>query len=221
MKGKDTFTKQEIKKLEELIVLRTNTPSSAQKQIRDKMRELGFYGRDDWGISNLQVTDLHLLIKTGRLKIICERDYHTKISDKIETDSHLHPKTNQPDESDKDESYVLDLCDQILGHKCLRQHRFNFLRGDANEKGKCVKLPVDGYYPELELVIEYHERQHTEKVDFFDKPERLTVSGVDRGQQRKIYDERRRDVLKLRNRTLASQQLYVKLYPWGSLRSAI
>jgi hypothetical protein len=43
--------------------------------------------------------------------------------------------------------------------------------------------------------IEYRERQHTEAVRFFDKPNRLTVSGVDRGKQRAIYDQRRRDIL--------------------------
>jgi hypothetical protein len=114
---------------------------------------------------------------------------------------------------------VLDLCDHILGRKCLRQHRFDFLLGDVNEKGKCVKLPVDGYYPELELVIEYHERQHTEKVDIFDKPEKLTVSGVDRGQQRKIYDERRRNVLK--NHKISLIEISYSDFNYGSNRRII
>ena len=43
--------------------------------------------------------------------------------------------------------------------------------------------------------MEYREKQHTESVSFFDKPNKLTVSGVNRGLQRKIYDERRRTVL--------------------------
>lgn len=30
----------------------------------------------------------------------------------------------------------------------------------------------------------------------FDKPDKITVSGVSRGEQRKIYDQRRRDVLR-------------------------
>ena len=54
-------------------------------------------------------------------------------------------------------------------------------------------LQVDAYYDELKLVVEYNERQHTEAVPLFDnKP---TVSGVSRGEQRRIYDERRRTVL--------------------------
>lgn len=89
-----------------------------------------------------------------------------------------------------DEHYVIDLCDEILGLKASRQHTFDFLRGDG-EPGR--KLPVDAYYPNLKLVVEYKERQHTESVAFFNKE--TTVSGVSRDEQRRIYDQRRRDVL--------------------------
>ena len=54
-------------------------------------------------------------------------------------------------------------------------------------------MPVDAYYRDLDLVVEYYERQHTEEVRFFNR--RMTVSGVSRGEQRKIYDERRRTEL--------------------------
>ncbi len=94
-----------------------------------------------------------------------------------------------------DEHYVIDLCDEVLGTKARRQHRFDFLRGDARPGTRGACLPVDAYYPELELVIEYRERQHTEAVSFFDKLDRMTVSGVHRGEQRRLYDERRRKVL--------------------------
>jgi hypothetical protein len=91
---------------------------------------------------------------------------------------------------DSDEHYVLDLCDEVLGLVGKRQHRFDFLLGDAG-----TKLPVDIYYPTLNLVIEYKEQQHTKPNKHFDKPNKITVSGVYRGEQRKIYDQRRRDVL--------------------------
>ncbi|MBO6252274.1 MAG: TFIIB-type zinc ribbon-containing protein [Bacteroidaceae bacterium] len=91
---------------------------------------------------------------------------------------------------DSDEHYVIDLCDEILGLKASRQHTFDFLRGDGTP-GK--KLPVDAYYPKLNIVVEYRERQHTESVAFFNKTN--TVSGVSRDEQRRIYDQRRRDVL--------------------------
>ena len=73
LKGKDEFTADTIKKLDALIKLRIQTPSSGQKAIRQKMRNLGLYGQDDWGITDMQVSDLHSLIKTGRIKIIGEQ----------------------------------------------------------------------------------------------------------------------------------------------------
>lgn len=69
MKGKDTFTLADIKKLEDLIILRNNAPSSEQKGIRQKMRNIGFYGKDDWGITDLQISDLKSLIELGRINI--------------------------------------------------------------------------------------------------------------------------------------------------------
>ena len=90
----------------------------------------------------------------------------------------------------RDEDYVLDLCDEVLKVKGLRQHKFDFLKGDSGRK-----LPVDIYYEDSKLVIEYREYQHSNAVKHFDKPDKMTVSGVHRGEQRKIYDQRRRDVL--------------------------
>jgi len=90
-----------------------------------------------------------------------------------------------------DEAYVIDLCDEILGERALRQHRFEWLLGDPGTAGSRVPLPVDAYYPGHRLVIEYRERQHDSPVAHFDKPDRMTVSGVHRGEQRRIYDERR------------------------------
>jgi hypothetical protein len=93
----------------------------------------------------------------------------------------------------KDECYILDLCDKALGVVGERQYRFSFLVGDADCKGRCVKLHVDVYYPTLGLAVEYRERQHSEPVRIMDR--RATISGCSRGEQRKRYDERRRSVL--------------------------
>lgn len=75
-----------------------------------------------------------------------------------------------------------------MKQKSLRQHRFDFLKGDSG-----TKLPVDAFYPDRNLLVEFKEKQHTEEVKFFDR--RQTVSGMGRGEQRKLYDQRRRDVL--------------------------
>lgn len=97
--------------------------------------------------------------------------------------------------ADRDEHYVIDLCDEILGIAALRQHRFDWLRGDPGRGGRSRHLPVDAYWPDLALVVEFHERQHRASTPFFDKPDVLTVSGVHRGEQRALYDERRRRTL--------------------------
>jgi diadenosine tetraphosphate (Ap4A) HIT family hydrolase len=48
---------------------------------------------------------------------------------------------------------------------------------------------VDGYFPRHRLIVEYWERQHSAPVPIMD--EGLTVSGVSRGHQRRLYDQRR------------------------------
>lgn len=109
----------------------------------------------------------------------------------------IHEKGEAPTQSIvkmvSDETWIIDLCDKVLGKQAVRQHRFPFLLGDVGRSGRSVPLPVDAYYPDLNLVIEYHERQHTSSVPHFDK--RNTVSGVSRDKQRTLYDERRRIVL--------------------------
>ncbi|MCD0484857.1 hypothetical protein LO771_21300 [Streptacidiphilus sp. ASG 303] len=90
-----------------------------------------------------------------------------------------------------DEAYVLDLCDEALGEEGLRQHRFDWLLGDPGRTGHRSRLPVDAYWPDHGLVVEYRELQHDRPNAFFDKPDRLTVSGVHRGRQRALYDARR------------------------------
>lgn len=65
-----------------------------------------------------------------------------------------------------------------------------------------MSLPVDAYWPELGLVVEVYERQHDHPVAHFDKPDKLTVSGVHRGAQRRIYDQRRRTLIPAHELTL-------------------
>jgi hypothetical protein len=76
----------------------------------------------------------------------------------------------------------------VLGETPLDEHRFSWLRGDAG-----TTLPVDAYFAEHNIVLEYRERQHqAERPDSFKfwdaKP---TASGVTRREQRAGYDKLR------------------------------
>lgn len=96
--------------------------------------------------------------------------------------------------TDSDEHYVLDLCDEILGVVGRRQARFDWLRGDPSPtRPRGTALPVDGHWPDLRLVVEFQEEQHTQPSPFFDR--RQTVSGVGRGEQRRLYDARKRTLI--------------------------
>ncbi|ORW22495.1 hypothetical protein AWC18_06795 [Mycolicibacter nonchromogenicus] len=96
--------------------------------------------------------------------------------------------------ADSDEHYTLDLCDEVLGVPGIRQARFDWLRGDPTPRlPRGMTLPVDGYWPDLGLVVEFQEEQHTQPSPFFDR--RHTVSGMGRGEQRRRYDDRKRTLI--------------------------
>lgn len=74
MKGKDHFTKHEIATLRRLIRIRVELSQQSgtkneQKKVRDRMRSIGFYGGDDWGIFDCQESDLDRLIDSGLIKV--------------------------------------------------------------------------------------------------------------------------------------------------------
>ena len=74
MKGKDTFTQTEISELRNLIKERIKADRSRQKGIRAKMRNIGFYGSDDFGIIDMQPSDFERLINSGRIKVIGQKN---------------------------------------------------------------------------------------------------------------------------------------------------
>lgn len=95
----------------------------------------------------------------------------------------------------RDEAYALGLCDQVLGSPSVREAKFDWLLGDPGKNGRSRRLPVDAFWPDRGLVIEFWESQHEKPVRFFDKPDQLTVSGVSRGVQRALYDQRRLELI--------------------------
>lgn len=95
-----------------------------------------------------------------------------------------------PPRTESDEKYVLDLVAEVLAEPDYRwQHRFPTLLGDPGKDGKRRPLPVDGFFPRHRLIVEYWEAQHSAPIPIMD--EGTTVSGVSRGHQRRLYDQRR------------------------------
>lgn len=95
-----------------------------------------------------------------------------------------------PPRTESDEKYILDLVAEVLVEPDYRwQHRFPTLLGDPGKDGQRRPLPVDGYFPRHRLIVEYWEKQHSAPVPIMD--EGMTISGVSRGHQRRIYDRRR------------------------------
>ncbi len=194
MRGRDTFAQREAQEIRALLARKVSAGRNEQKGIRGKLRrDYGFYISDFSAFSGFGPTDFDRLTASGRVKIIGAGQ--TGASEEKPQPAVRTAIEIRAAGTSRDEDYVLDLCDHVLGRKALRQHRFGFLVGDSGRP-----LPVDAYYPELRLVIEYREIQHTASVRLFDR--RDTVSGVPRGEQRRQYDQRRREELPGRGLTL-------------------
>lgn len=79
------------------------------------------------------------------------------------------------------------------GEPSERERRFPWALGDASEKtNRRVELPFDAVWESRRLIVEVDEDQHRRSIAFWDKPSVKTVSGVSRGEQRAIYDQRKR-----------------------------
>jgi len=87
------------------------------------------------------------------------------------------------------EQYVLELVSRALaGASCRRQHTFDWLRGSPTpRRPQGTKLPVDGFFPDFNLVVEVKEKQHRgQGPALWDK--RVTATGDIRREQRERYD---------------------------------
>lgn len=186
MAKKSTFTIAEAKQIEALIEEKLQSSADKQKGIRKKIRNLGFYASDYDVSRGYTVADFHRVVNIiGVSKMEIQPPSVEKPTPKEIKSAVKKNITN-------DETYIIDLCDEVLKLKAIRQHRFDFLRGHTG-----AKLPVDAYYPSVPLVIEFHEKQHTEEVGFFNK--RITATGINRGEQRKQYDDLRRSEIPKHN----------------------
>jgi len=90
-------------------------------------------------------------------------------------------------------NYVIGLLTELLGEPPELEKTYAWALGDLSPKtGRARRLPFDAVWESRRLIVEVDEDQHRRPVAHFDKPERLTVSGVHRGEQRGLYAERKR-----------------------------
>lgn len=198
---KTVFTANELRQIIALVREKETADESRQKTIRRELRRLGLHWREV-GNGAYNVDNLRLLFENGVLSLDESTLENGSAKAAIEmpeaaTDMPTVKTTTETPfkvtgrssfRENSDEHYVINLCDEILKSKASRQHRFDFLRGDTG-----YTLPVDAYYSDRKLVVEYYEIQHTKDVPFFNN--KKTASGVSRGEQRRIYDERRKKLL--------------------------
>ncbi len=89
-----------------------------------------------------------------------------------------------------DEYYLLNLCDELLKQKASRKHTFDTLVGNLHKRGKGrTKLPLDAYYEDLKMVIEFFKA--SKETDGLDEKEQERIAQI------KYYDElKKKAVLK-------------------------
>lgn len=87
-----------------------------------------------------------------------------------------------------DENYLLDLCDEILDQKALRQHKFNFL-------GEGRNLPFLGFYPNLNLALYYQKPPQSEVVTRLENINWISGRSLHREKEEEEFLQRCRELL--------------------------
>ena len=81
-----------------------------------------------------------------------------------------------------DEFYLVSLCDELLGQEASRKHTFDTLVGNLHKRGKeRTKLPLDAYYEDLKLVVEFFRKN--EVLEDLDDKEQARINQI------KHYDQ--------------------------------
>lgn len=94
-----------------------------------------------------------------------------------------------------DEFYLVNLCDELLEQKASRKHTFDTVVGNLHKRGKGrTKLPLDAYYKDLKLVIEFFRKSD----EVLDELEQARITQIKR------YNEiKKKAILKKNLRLLA------------------
>lgn len=117
MKGRDRFTTSEISLIRDLIAEKSVASRGRQRYIRSKLRKIGFYGQDDWGIRDCGLDDFEALIRMGKIGVIRSAafgDVSASSEPLPMARAHNEPSEGLPDVADIDFSAV----------ECLRRAGF-------------------------------------------------------------------------------------------------
>lgn len=92
------------------------------------------------------------------------------------------------DIQNSDENYLINLCDELLDKKASRKHTFDTLVGNLHKRGKGrTKLPLDAYYKDFKLVIEFFQTNNP--VNEVDEKEQARVAQI------KYYDTLKKEAV--------------------------
>jgi hypothetical protein len=117
------------------------------------------------------------------------------VSDKV-PDAPNAKEKRAIERANNDESYLMGLIDEFLNRVGSRKHTFDFLLGDLHQDGETrTELPIDLYYSDLKLALEFIKHPSTKKNLNAAKQEKRTVSGMTRAEQRQMYFERKKSTL--------------------------
>lgn len=103
-------------------------------------------------------------------------------------------------EENSDRTFVLDICDEILGEVSLRRYPYKFLIN-----GEWVEMDVDAYYMGHNLIIEYNAGNRRRSLPNDDHPV-VTISYKDFGTSGKI----KRDKVSVKRKIAVIIQEYRK-----------
>ena len=110
------------------------------------------------------------------------------------TPNEVIPKISKKEQNlldilNSDENYLLNLCDELLGKEASRKHTFDTLVGNLHKRGKGrTKLPLDAYYKDLKLVIEFFQTSN-KPVSDLDEKEQARIAQI------KYYDELKKEAV--------------------------
>ncbi len=93
-----------------------------------------------------------------------------------------------------DEYYLVNLCDELLKQKASRKHTFDTLVGNLHKRGKGrTKLPLDAYYEDLKLVLEFFKKNEpTDKLDEKEQERKAQIKYYDQLKKKAILNKKLR-----------------------------